>query len=120
MAIFNNAWTPYLKDWKNQQILYFRWNLNLRMRNINIPLTVNINKFDLFTFILASLPAIYYLHTFNWFLNNFFGIILTYQAIRQLTLNNFEVAFKLLAGFILYDSFWIYATDVMLSVASTV
>ena len=54
------------------------------------------------------------------FLNNIFGIAFSITGISSLNLSNFKVGFILLWGLFLYDIFWVYGTDVMVSVAQNI
>jgi len=53
-------------------------------------------------------------------MNNLFGIAFSICGIESLVLPSFKVGFILLWGLFFYDIFWVYGTDVMLTVAKSV
>eukprot|EP00331_Platyophrya_macrostoma_P022624 CAMPEP_0176456112 /NCGR_PEP_ID=MMETSP0127-20121128/31079_1 /TAXON_ID=938130 /ORGANISM="Platyophrya macrostoma, Strain WH" /LENGTH=398 /DNA_ID=CAMNT_0017845979 /DNA_START=36 /DNA_END=1232 /DNA_ORIENTATION=+ len=92
---------------------------------IKIPLYSTVIDLELTRgWILAALVSIlptaaYYL-TKHWLLNNLFGIAFSIAGIQNLTLPSFKVGFILLWGLFFYDIFWVYGTDVMVTVAKSV
>ena len=76
-------------------------------------------KKDLLYLVLALPLTIAYLLTHHWFLNNTLGLLFAIIGIQSLSLPNFKVAFVLLWGLFFYDIFWVYGTDVMLTVAKS-
>lgn len=55
--------------------------------------------------------------TKHWILNNIYGILFSIVALRNIHLSNFQVGFILLWLLFFYDIFWVYGTDVMVTVA---
>lgn len=53
-------------------------------------------------------------------MNNIFGIAFSISGIKAISLPNFKIGFILLWGLFFYDIFWVYGTDVMVSVAKAV
>ena len=80
-------------------------------------LSLEFSQLNLISGVIALIPTITYLITKNWILNNIFGIAFSITGISSLNLPNFKVAFILLWGLFFYDIFWVYGTDVMVSVA---
>ena len=72
---------------------------------------------DVVGFILASCASGMYLKTKHWALNNFFGVAFSIQGIKQISLGSYKVGAILLAGLFLYDIFWVFGTEVMVTVA---
>ena len=68
-------------------------------------------------FIISSIPVITYYITKHWILNNIYGILFSIFALRNINLSSFKVGFLLLWLLFFYDIFWVYGTDVMVSVA---
>jgi len=64
-------------------------------------------------------PAVIYAGTKNWITNNIFGIAFSVVGIENLNLPNFKTGFILLWGLFFYDIFWVYGTDVMVTVAKS-
>jgi minor histocompatibility antigen H13 len=67
--------------------------------------------------ILVSIPVIFYCMTKYWVLNNVFGVLFSIMALRNIDLASFKVGFLLLWFLFFYDIFWVYGTDVMVTVA---
>jgi minor histocompatibility antigen H13 len=59
---------------------------------------------------------LYYFTKF-WVLNNIFGVLFSIVAIKSMNLGSFKVGFILLWLLFFYDIFWVYGTDVMVTVA---
>jgi len=66
---------------------------------------------------LCSLPVQLYYFTKFWVLNNIFGVLFSIVAIKSMNLGSFKVGFILLWLLFFYDIFWVYGTDVMVTVA---
>ena len=58
-----------------------------------------------------------YYATKYWALNNVFGILFSITALRNINLASFKVGNLLLWILFFYDIFWVYGTDVMVTVA---
>lgn len=50
-------------------------------------------------------------------MNNIFGVLFSIMALRNIDLSTFKVGFMLLWFLFFYDIFWVYGTDVMVTVA---
>lgn len=59
----------------------------------------------------------YYGFTKHWILNNILGECFSYYAIKSLNLDSFRTGMTMLAGLFVYDIFWVFGTNVMVSVA---
>lgn len=59
----------------------------------------------------------YYLNLQHWIANNLFGIAFAINGVELLHLNNVVTGCILLCGLLLYDAFWVFGTDVMVTVA---
>lgn len=68
-------------------------------------------------FVLAAAAAVFYSLTRNWMASNLFGMAFALSAITMLHLDSFKTGMTLLAGLFIYDVFWVFGTDVMVSVA---
>ncbi|OAD66872.1 hypothetical protein PHYBLDRAFT_89550, partial [Phycomyces blakesleeanus NRRL 1555(-)] len=67
--------------------------------------------------VLSILMTIYYGITKNWVASNLFGLSFSVNALTLLSLGSFTTGMSLLAGLFFYDIFWVFGTDVMVSVA---
>ncbi|KAG2187085.1 hypothetical protein INT44_004755 [Umbelopsis vinacea] len=65
----------------------------------------------------SILLTVYYVLTKNWIASNFFGICFALNAIQLLSLDSFKTGMILLSGLFFYDIFWVFGTEVMVSVA---
>ncbi|KAJ1654402.1 hypothetical protein IWQ61_005668 [Dispira simplex] len=60
----------------------------------------------------------YYVLTKNWIASNLFGIAFSLSAIQLIRLDSFKTGIIMLMGLFVYDIFWVFGTDVMVSVAT--
>lgn len=75
---------------------------------------------ELVTLIIGAVPTIAYFLTKHWLLNNLFGIAFSVVGIKTLVIPNFKIGYLLLLGLFFYDIFWVYGTDVMVTVATSI
>lgn len=59
----------------------------------------------------------YYIITKNWIASNIFGFSFSVNAIQLLSIDSFKTGIILLSGLFLYDIFWVFGTEVMVTVA---
>merc|ERR1712110_1139944 len=74
---------------------------------------------DLITLVLSTLVGVWYLLKKHWIANNLFGLAFAVNGVELLHLNNVMTGFILLGGLFFYDIFWVFATDVMVTVAKS-
>ncbi|KAI7690314.1 hypothetical protein SSS_08635 [Sarcoptes scabiei] len=55
----------------------------------------------------------------HWVANNLFGFSFAVKAIEYINLNNVATGCILLGGLFIYDIFWVFGTDVMVTVAKS-
>lgn len=72
---------------------------------------------DILAFGLSSLLGLWYLWTKHWVANNAFGLAFALNGIELLPVNTLKIGCILLCGLFFYDVFWVFGTDVMVSVA---
>lgn len=72
---------------------------------------------DILAFALAGALGVWYLWTKHWVANNAFGLAFALNGIELLPVNTMKIGCILLCGLFLYDVFWVFGTDVMVSVA---
>lgn len=65
----------------------------------------------------CGLFSAYYVWSKHWVASNVFGLSFATTAISLIHLDGFPTGIILLAGLFLYDIFWVFGTDVMVSVA---
>ncbi|KFM58573.1 Minor histocompatibility antigen H13, partial [Stegodyphus mimosarum] len=74
---------------------------------------------DLIALGLCSLIGGVYLWNKHWVVNNIFGLAFALNGVEFLHLNNIIIGCTLLGGLFIYDIFWVFATDVMVTVAKS-
>ena len=81
--------------------------------------TVEISYVDLFGGAIASVVGVIYLFTKHWVTNNIFGECFSIVSIQMIHLGSFKVGSILLIGLFFYDIFWVFGTEVMVTVAKS-
>lgn len=84
------------------------------------PEELTINTQDIVGYLLVSPLAFLYFFTKNWIISNVFGIALSIHALENMPVGSFKIAFGLLLGLLVYDVFFVFGTDVMLTVAKNI
>lgn len=74
---------------------------------------------DIVSFVISSALALWYLLKKHWVANNIFGIAFAVNGVELLHLNSVTTGCILLGGLFLYDVFWVFGTDVMVTVAKS-
>jgi len=74
---------------------------------------------ELVCLVLSIVFSYYYFQTKHYMLNNIFGISFCIQAIERMSLGSYKVGAILLVGLFFYDIFWVFGTDVMVTVAKS-
>lgn len=74
---------------------------------------------DLVALALSTVVGVWYLLKKHWIANNLFGLAFAVNGVELLHLNNVLTGCILLGGLFLYDIFWVFATDVMVTVAKS-
>lgn len=80
---------------------------------IGIELTMT----DLVSLLVACGIVWLYFQKKYWALNNVLGICFCLQGIERLSLGTYKIGAILLVGLFFYDIFWVFGTDVMVTVA---
>merc|ERR1711899_667309 len=77
------------------------------------------NTHDLVCLGLCSVVGVWYILKKHWIANNLFGLAFAVNGVELLHLNNVMTGCILLCGLFLYDIFWVFGTDVMVTVAKS-
>ena len=77
------------------------------------------NLHDIVCLICCSVVGAWYLLKKHWIANNLFGIAFAINGVELLHLNNIITGCILLCGLLFYDAFWVFGTDVMVTVAKS-
>lgn len=83
-------------------------------------LSIDASLSDILSFIGSAIFACFYLHTRHWAMNNVIGICFCLKAIDRFSLGTYKTGAILLAGLFFYDVFWVFGTNVMVTVAKSV
>jgi minor histocompatibility antigen H13 len=78
---------------------------------------MHFSKLDVITHLIGLALAGVFLSTKDVTIHNLFGMAFSIQAIRLVSLGQFMNAFIMLWGLFVYDIFWVFGTDVMVTVA---
>ncbi|XP_063901049.1 minor histocompatibility antigen H13-like isoform X2 [Zophobas morio] len=74
---------------------------------------------NIFSLLVGSVVgAVYFKHK-QWMANNLFGLSLCICGIESVSLGTYKIGLILLGGLFLYDIFWVFGTDVMVTVATS-
>lgn len=82
-------------------------------------LNVKFDRIYLVALALAGVIGVWYLIKKHWIANNIFGLSFSLTGIELLHLNSFPIGCILLCGLFVYDIFWVFGTDVMVTVATS-
>ena len=81
---------------------------------------IEMTSLDIVSLIVSAIFGVLYVLTDHWLCNNFLGILFCIFAIQSIFLGNFKVGAILLSGLFIYDIFWVFGTDVMVTVAKNI
>lgn len=74
---------------------------------------------EIFCLILSTIFSIVYFQTKHYMMNNIFGICFCIQSIERISIGSYKIGAMLLVGLFFYDIFWVFGTDVMVTVAKS-
>eukprot|EP01125_Pyxidicula_operculata_P010054 TRINITY_DN330_c0_g1_i1.p1 TRINITY_DN330_c0_g1~~TRINITY_DN330_c0_g1_i1.p1 ORF type:complete len:502 (-),score=168.95 TRINITY_DN330_c0_g1_i1:56-1537(-) len=74
---------------------------------------------DIASWALSGLVIVWYAVTKNWIANNILGLSFSIQGISLINLGSYQNGCILLGGLFIYDIFWVFGTDVMVTVAKS-
>jgi minor histocompatibility antigen H13 len=80
-------------------------------------LGLEITVVDLLAFAPSVVFCYFYFKSKYWALNNVLGICFCIQGIERFSLGTYKIGAILLVGLFFYDIFWVFGTDVMVTVA---
>lgn len=74
---------------------------------------------ELVCMIPAGVFSYYYYKTKHFMMNNVLGISFCVQSIERISIGSYKIGAILLVGLFFYDIFWVFGTDVMVTVAKS-
>jgi len=83
------------------------------------PFKFEFDVADLVSFVASIGIGIWYVMTKHWISNNILGLSFSIQGISLLALGSYKIGCILLGGLFFYDIFWVFGTDVMVTVAKS-
>lgn len=75
------------------------------------------STYDIICLVASTAVGVWYMLQKHWIANNLFGIAFAINGIELLHLNNVVTGCILLSGLFFYDIFWVFGTNVMVTVA---
>jgi len=78
---------------------------------------IEFNLVDIVSFIPSAITTYFYFQDKYWALNNVLGISFCLQGIQRFSLGTYKIGAILLTGLFFYDIFWVFGTEVMVTVA---
>jgi len=77
------------------------------------------NHADIVSWVVSLSCLVWYIQTKNWLANNLLGLSFSIQGVSLISLGSYQIGCILLGGLFLYDIFWVFGTDVMVTVAKS-
>ena len=74
---------------------------------------------EILCLILSTIFSVVYFKTKHYMMNNIFGICFCIQSIERISVGSYKIGAILLIGLFFYDIFWVFGTDVMVTVAKS-
>jgi len=81
--------------------------------------TLSFNHADVVSWFVALICVLWYGSTKNWLANNLIGLSFSINGVSIISLGSYQVGCILLCGLFIYDIFWVFGTDVMVTVAKS-
>ena len=85
-----------------------------------LELDEEITPLSLVSLGISGVMVAIYIVTKSWIYNNVLAIMLSINAIQMIFLGNFKNGFMMLTALFFYDIFFVFGTDVMLTVAKSI
>jgi len=83
------------------------------------PITLKFDQIDVVIVVISTGVGIWYVLTKHWIANNILGLAFSVQGVALLALGSYKVGCILLSGLFFYDIFWVFGTEVMVTVAKS-
>lgn len=92
----------------------------VKLKVEKIGLDLEVSPLDIISLLIAYAAVAFYLLTKNWLFNNILAMLFCVHGIQYMFLGNFQTGFILLTLLFFYDIFFVFGTDVMLTVAKSI
>ncbi|CAG9473749.1 signal peptide peptidase, putative [Plasmodium vivax] len=83
------------------------------------PVIFNTNKGEIISFLFCFFIGARWIFYKDFITHNVLAVSFCFQAISLVILSNFLIGFLLLSGLFVYDIFWVFGNDVMVTVAKS-
>jgi minor histocompatibility antigen H13 len=113
----SSIFVEYLPFTDSQRRILFSSNVPSFIQNILEIKKFEVSPAKILCLIGASLPVGFYFLTRHWSLNNIFAILFSLVGLKSLSLSTTKTGLFLMWALFFYDIFWVYGTDVMVTVA---
>eukprot|EP01123_Difflugia_compressa_P002470 TRINITY_DN13196_c0_g1_i1.p1 TRINITY_DN13196_c0_g1~~TRINITY_DN13196_c0_g1_i1.p1 ORF type:complete len:421 (+),score=101.80 TRINITY_DN13196_c0_g1_i1:85-1347(+) len=80
---------------------------------------ITFNHIDIVSGVVSFFCILWYLSTKNWLANNLLGLSFCIQGVSMISIGSYQKGGILLGGLFIYDVFWVFGTDVMVTVAKS-
>jgi len=87
--------------------------------DLEVIMDYNFNTHDLVCLAMSSGVGVWYILKKHWVANNLLGLAFAVNGVELLHLSNVVTGCILLGGLFFYDIFWVFGTDVMVTVAKS-
>jgi minor histocompatibility antigen H13 len=84
-----------------------------------LDLSMDFTGTDIVAFIFSAGICGAYVMSKKWYLNNILGVCFCLQGIERFSLGSYKIGATLLVGLFFYDIFWVFGTEVMVTVAKS-
>jgi len=82
-------------------------------------LSLDCSTTDILAFLCSLILSAVYIKSKHWLMNNLMAISFCMQGIEKFSLGTYKIGAILLVGLFFYDIFWVFGTDVMVTVAKS-
>lgn len=100
---------------KQYQLLFIQGSGETREEIVNYEFDTK----NMVCLLISSVVGVWYLLKKHWIANNLFGLAFALNGVELLHLNNVSTGCILLGGLFVYDVFWVFGTNVMVTVAKS-
>lgn len=85
-----------------------------------ISLDLEVSPLDIVCLVISYIAVALYIYTKNWIFNNILASLFCVHGIQYMFLGTFKTGFIMLGLLFFYDIFFVFGTDVMLTVAKSI
>jgi minor histocompatibility antigen H13 len=83
------------------------------------PTTIDVDGADLVSMGISVFILIWYVRSKSWLANNLLGLCFSVQGVSMINIGSFQIGAILLSGLFFYDIWWVFFTEVMVTVAKS-